>query len=156
MEVSNPTAPYISEAVLAKLAREIACNIQPIEDILKRFHIKSELWSDIQELPRFKSMLAAEERAWNDAENLPDRVRLKALAFCEEWMPEAYARAHDPNENLNHKVELMKVVARMAGLDRPPPNEAGAGSGFKVVINMGNEQVTKELTPQVIEVSADD
>lgn len=102
-------------------------------------------------------MLAAEERAWNEAENLPDRVRLKALSFCEEWLPEAYERVHDPNENLTAKTDVIKTVAKMAGLDRPPPLEAGGGSGFKVVINMGGDsKFEKSLEGPTIELKADE
>jgi hypothetical protein len=143
---------FETDAVFIRLARELAMDIQPLEDILKAQGIDAKRWEVIQNHARFKALLASEVEAWNSATNTAERVRLKSLSFVEEALPEFYGRAHDAREPLSAKVELLKTVAKFAGVDRTQMDGAVAGERFSVTINMGADKqlkIEKDVTPRV-------
>lgn len=148
--------PSFNDVTLLKLAREIAMDIRPVEDILATHGVKDSDWEEICKLPIFQDYLRGAVQEWQSATNTADRVRLKSLAFVEESLPEFFARAHDPKETLAAKTEVLKTVAKFAGVGG---NVEGAVSGEKMIvtINLGADRqfrVEKDVTPQVIEGEA--
>lgn len=145
----------LSDITLVKLAREVAMNIHTTEDILKTYHIPLEAWADICEMPRFQQLLETEVAQWNGALNTHERVKIKAAAMVEEWLPELHERMHDRSESLNSKIEAGKLAARLAGMGLTGAGISGGGSeGFKVTINLGaDSQLTfeKEVPARVID-----
>ena len=84
-------------------------------------------------------------------------MRLKSLAFVEEALPDFYARAHDPTENLQHKIRVLEVVAKFAGVGGNV-DTALSGEKFSVTINLGADhqvRIERDVTPQVIEGDAE-
>jgi hypothetical protein len=142
---------------LVKLAREIAINHFPIETILKTYQISDETWEEIQKNPRFQALLKQEIEDWHGALNTHERVKLKTAAMIEEYLPEGNVRLHDHNETLNSKVELLKLLARIAGMGLTNAEGAGgSGEKFSVTINLGADQkltFEKQVTPKVIEAT---
>ena len=61
-------------------------------------------------MPRFQALLETETAQWNGALNTQERVKIKASAMIEEWLPEAHERMHDRGESLNAKTELGKLI----------------------------------------------
>lgn len=146
-------APF-NDTGLVRLAREIAMDMRPLDEVLETFEITSENWQKLSENTHFQAILRSEIEAWNSAVNTPERVKIKALAFVEEALPEFYARAHDPKEPLNAKVEVLKTVAKFAGVGGSQFDAAMAGEKFSVTINLGADQqlkIEKTLPTQVIE-----
>ena len=138
------------DIVLVQLAREIAIDHLDSETILNLYKISAEEWSVIQRSPRFQKLLEQELTAWNSASNTTERTRLKAGAILEQWLPEANMRLHDPNETLNGKVELAKMMSRVAGLEKPESNGVGGSNGFSVVINLGTSQSFERTLPSKV------
>ena len=139
---------------LLKLAREIACDFFPIEEVLKKHKINSNQFERLKRDPRFQKILESEILSWHSAGNTAERTKLKAAALLEEFLPEANERIHDRNESLSAKTELVKTLARIAGvgLDRADIN--GAGEKFSVTINLGADHklsFEKTVTPKVID-----
>lgn len=128
-----------SDLRLMRLARELAMELTEVSVILARYGITDEEWQRLQRHPKFQQILAAEAAAWDSALNTHERVRLKAAAMMEEWLPEAYARMHDRNEALPAKTEVAKLVTRLAGMgiERTGAGEEGAQK-FSLVINIGD------------------
>lgn len=148
--------PSFHDATLLKLAREIAMDIRPIEAILETHAVPQSRWDEIQELPTFRSYLRQCLEEWNSATNTQERVRLKALSMVEESLPEFYARMHDQNENLPAKTELLKTIAKFAGVGGTVDTQ-GTGERLTVTINLGADQqlkIERDVTPQVIEGEA--
>jgi hypothetical protein len=145
--------PSNSDLALVKLAREIAMDIQPVQNILKQYAITDETWSELQRNTRFLSLLSSEVEAWQTALNTHERVKLKSAAMLEEWLPELYRRMHDCGEAMPAIIEAGKMLARIAGMGLG--NDAGATIGERFVINisMGEraDPVTfaKDITSQV-------
>jgi hypothetical protein len=140
------------ELLAVQLAREIAINLNDIEDILKHYSVSDLQWQKIQRNPRFQALVQEAVAEWNAAENTHSRVKIKAAAMVEEWLPEGNRLAHDASQPLSGKVELMKLIRSLStlGVD----NVEGGGEKFSVVINLGGDaklKFEKDVTPRVIE-----
>ena len=153
MAVTTELSASNNEVTMLKLAREIAMDIQPIDDILKHHQVTDGQWEEIQQNPRFKNYLRGAVEEWQSATNTPERVKLKSMAFVEEALPEFFARAHDPKEPLAAKTEVLKTIAKFAGVGGSVDG-ALAGEKMIVTINLGADQqlrIERDVTPQVID-----
>jgi hypothetical protein len=156
MAMTLPKSLENAEITLLKLAREVAIDLHDIETILKRYQISPETWEDIKQNRYFNDLVKSEVEAWQSALNTSERTKLKSQAMIEEWLPEAYARLHSASENLSAKVELAKLIARIAGMGIATVGTDGSvGERFTVTINLGGDKLTydKSLPPKVIEAS---
>jgi hypothetical protein len=157
MNVIEARSPGFNDVTLLKLAREIATDLRPIEEVLSTFKIGPEEWETLQKHPHFQGVLRSSIEEWNSATNTSERLRLKSLAFVEEALPEFYARAHDPTEPLSAKIEVLKSVARFAGVGAAGTDSLSASERLSVTINLGADQqlrIEKDVTPRVIEGEA--
>jgi hypothetical protein len=148
--------PSFDELTIVKLAREIAMDLRPIEDIVESLGISSPEWDAIQALPLFQDRVRTATEEWQSGMNTSERVRMKSLAFVEEALPEFFARAHDPKEGLAAKTEVLKTISKFAGIGRSVDG-VGSGERMVVTINLGADhqlKVEKNVTPQVIEGQA--
>lgn len=151
MAVTTGQTSSSNDVTMLKLAREIAMDIQSLEDILKHHEVTDGQWDEIQQNPRFRGYLRGAVEEWQSATNTPERVKLKSLAFVEEALPEFFARAHDPKEPLAAKTEVLKTIAKFAGVGGSVEG-ALAGEKMVVTINLGADQqlrIEKDITPQV-------
>lgn len=142
------------EVAILKLAREIAMDIRPTDEILESHGINHQKWEEMRENPYFQAVLAQEIEAWQGAMNTAERVKLKSLAFVEEALPEFYARAHDPKEHLSAKIEVLKTISKFAGIGGNNFDASLGGERLSVTINMGADQtlrIERDITSQVIE-----
>jgi hypothetical protein len=148
-EITSKESSF-NDVILLKLAREVAMDMRDIPQILELHGVTQGEWEVISTLPRFQDYLRSSLEEWNSAANTADRVKLKSLAFVEEALPEFFARAHDPREALPAKVEVLKAVARFAGVGGSV--DAGiTGERLSVTINLGADQqlkIEKNITPQ--------
>lgn len=157
MQEITKASPGSHDVTLLRLAREIAMDIHPVEAILATLEISDDEWQEIQQNPTFRGYLRTAIEEWQSATNTQERVRLKSLAFVEEALPEFYARAHDPSENLQHKIRVLEVVAKFAGVGGNV-DTALSGEKFSVTINLGADhqvRIERDVTPQVIEGDAE-
>lgn len=142
-----------STDLIVRLAREIAMDIRELDEILKHYSISAKAWDKIQRSPRFKAVLEQEVTEWNTALNTQERVKVKAGAMLEEWLPELNARLHDKEELLSAKNEAGKLLARLADLGLSKTDVAGAGEKFSVTINLGSDSQLKfEKTAPTVKV----
>jgi hypothetical protein len=131
----------------AVLAREIAMDIYPVEDILELHKLTDEQWIAIQEHPGFQAMLNDLVLQYNTAGSIKERVRLKAAIGLEISIDTYITDISDTAIPLNQRVEAGKFLARLGELD-PGLTQGGAGGGGGVVINIvtkaGSAPVTIE------------
>lgn len=148
-----PASQDLAGARLIRLAREIAMEIRSVEEILDVMKMGQEEYDGICAMPQFQRYLRAALEEWGSAANTGERVKLKAMAFVEESLPEFYARAHDPKEALSAKIEVLKTVSRFAGIGGQVT--AGAvGERMTVTINLGADhqlRIEKDITPAIDE-----
>jgi hypothetical protein len=137
--------------MLVQIAREIAIDHWPLEEILSRFKVTEEQWEELAANPRFKLILEQEIVAWNTAVNTHERIKLKSGAILEDWLLEATARLHDKNEPLSAKASLAQTIGKFAGVGVSKEAAEGSGERFTVHINLGGgEQIKleKQVAPQ--------
>jgi hypothetical protein len=148
---------YGRETDILRLAREIAIDLHDIETILKNHNLTPKDWDVIKDDPRFSALLKSEVEAWSAAGNTHERTKLKAGAVIEEWLVEANARLYDTGETLPAKTELVKTLAKIAGMGERASTEGNTSERFSVVINLGADQLsfekTREVTPKVIDIT---
>lgn len=148
-----------TEVLYVQLAREIAMDIQPLEKILAARQISHAEYEEIFSSPRFQALYRKMLDEWESSLNTSERVKIKALSFVEEAMPEFFARAHDAREALPAKVEILKAVSKIAGVDGRQQAEVGGGEKFSVTINMGGDatvKIEKDITPRQPVIDVED
>jgi hypothetical protein len=144
-------------ATYLKLAREIAMNILPLEDILKAHSLDANKWETISKSESFQRLLHSEIESWQSATNAQERVKVKAASLIEEFLPELYTRMHDPREALNAKIEAAKLARDLAGFSKAGVDTSVVGERFSVTINLGADhtlKIEKDVTPVTIEHEA--
>lgn len=146
---------------MRRVARELAMDIHPLDDILKNCGIPTSEFDKWRSHPNFLRYLAEFQAEWHSATNTHERVKMKAGVVLEEWMEDAYLNLHDKKLPLNHRVELGKLVAKIGGMGEPKFNmQGGGGSGFSLTININNDAkgrvVIGQDKPKVIEHEDDD
>jgi hypothetical protein len=119
---------------MAAVAREVAMDILPLEDIQRLHQLTDEQWIEITTNVKFQHMLHSMQVEWNSASNTPERVKAKASTGLEAVL-ETYIRdILDPSIPLAQRVEAGKFLAKLGELgDR---NVFGAASGERFVINL--------------------
>lgn len=151
-----PTLPEAArrEINIVKLAREIAMDLRELPQILEHHCITRADFERLKRNPYFIKVLQGETEAWQSATNTGERVKLKAAAMAEEWLPELYKRIINPKEDLLKVVKGGELVVKMAGLNAEDGKNGNASDKVVITINMGADnklQVAKQVTPQVIE-----
>lgn len=128
----------------ATLAREIAQDIFPVDQVVSLHRLTDEEWARIQEHPRFIAMLTDMQRDWNSAANTRERVRIKAQTGLESQLEIFIADMGDSRIPLAQRVEAGKFLARLGELDGAGAATAGAGGG--VTINIVTSQAKPAIT----------
>jgi hypothetical protein len=132
---------YDDDALLVKIAQEVAMERRDVDDIVKHYGLTSEQWDKISTDRYFISLVAQATEAWHATNNTHERTRLKAATIIEEWLPEAYQRLHDNQEALPAKTGLATLVSRLAGMGgRDATIEGTAPERFVVNINLGPQK----------------
>lgn len=126
------------EVLMRRLAREIAMDQHDLERILIQNSVTPAEFRRISKMPRFVQVLQEELNAWHTASNTPERVKIKAAAMIEEWLPEAFAQMHG-EASLQHKTQLATLVSRLGGMDKGEMGQQVGGERFSVTINLGND-----------------
>jgi hypothetical protein len=134
----------------SQLAREIAMDIFPPEEIVALHRLTPEEWERIQRNPRFQQMVADMAAEWNSAANTRERVRIKAATGLESVLETYIREIQDVTVPLNQRVEAGKFLARVGELDNAQQIlGSGGGSGFHITLNIGNE--IRRLDAPIIE-----
>lgn len=145
--------------LMARLARSIAQDMLELHEILKINGVSEDEWYAIEKHPQFQKYLQEAILSWNAAENAPERVKIKAAASIEEWLPEAFSQMHNQEAPLLHRNDLAKLMAKLAGFDKSGVDTAGGGGErFHVTINLGGDaklEIEKQLPSRVIEHEVD-
>lgn len=126
------------DETMRAIARHIAMGIYPLEQILSNLEIKPHTFNQWKNNPRFLKYLQSESEAWHAAGNVAERTKLKAGIIMEEWMINAHGDLNDKKQPLNHRVELGKLIAKVAGMGEPKVGAQNQpGNGFQLQINIG-------------------
>lgn len=150
-----PAKTEFDDSDLLAIAREIVMEIHDPETIFRLYKITPKDWERIQKNRAFLRYVETFQAEWNSSLNIEQRVKLKAQGMWEGWLEEANRRAWAQGEPLAAKVELMKMVARVAGQGFNPVATEGAAPSVSIKIDIGaGKPMTFEnvITPKVIDL----
>jgi hypothetical protein len=156
MNITVADALVEKDKLLRSLAREIAMDISPLEDILRIYAVPTHAWNVIKDHPRFQHYLQTEERSWNVQRNAHERIRTKAETMIEQSLEPLFGAMFDKDVPLNQRNEVLKSLMKLAGIGEE--RKAEQGEGFKLTINIGSQSTTVSAmpTPRVIEHEPDE
>lgn len=140
--------------LLRRIAKDIAMDLKPIESILNESGVTVEWFESIQNTRLFQDFLTEETASWGSAPNTAERIRLKYLMITEEVAPNMFEALLDTKSPVAQRADLLKTVAKLAGLDRQGDSDAGSTGRIKITINMGAErplQVEHQMSAPTIE-----
>jgi hypothetical protein len=147
------TTTQLSSLVdFATLAREIAQDIFPVEQVIRLHNLTDEEWERISQHRKFTSILADMQREWNSADNTAQRIKAKAQAGLETQIEILIADCGDPSIPLSQRTEAYRVLARLGDLDGQGKGNV-AGEKFIIQLNIGPVETKVEVKdmPKVIE-----
>lgn len=154
MDKENKLPALTGELLMLRVIRELVMDVHELDAILERNGVSSHDFQRWQKTPRFQELLQGELAAWQSAANTGERVKIKAAAMIEEWLPEAFAQMHNDKHPLLHRNDLSKLVASLGGMGKGQVEAASGGERFSVTINLGADQklnFQKDVTSKVIE-----
>ncbi len=142
------------DVLMLKVARDVAMDIYPLQDILKNNDVTVSEFQRWATHPQFIKYLQSEKEAWSAASNTAERTKLKAGIVMEMFMDEAHHSLHDKKIPLNQRVELTKVLSRLAGFGVTGASGGAASGpgGFRLQINIGPGN--EGYQPQQITITA--
>jgi hypothetical protein len=134
----------ISEAKLVSIAREIAMDIFPLEQILRNADVTWSEFDGAKENPRFLSLVEQFAAEWGSAMNTSQRIKVKSQAIIEDVLPDFFRRMTDKKEPFAAQVDALKTLRAMSGVGTEEAT-AGGGEKFHLEIHIG------EAKPVVID-----
>ena len=121
----------------AKLAREIAMDVQPLDKLLTINEIDAGTWNMIQANPNFQSMLKDMVVEWNAASNARARIRVKSQTAVEMLLDTLIQEVFSGDAPLVQKVDAIRQIARLGELEAKEIGGGQAGDRVTITINMG-------------------
>lgn len=121
----------------AHLASDLALDLEAQEIILERHGITESHLLNLTHQKDFNMMLEEYRREWSAPKNAKERIKLKALLATEDGMEELYMIFRDMDLAPNARLDAFKQLVVLS--DAAPKRDVseGAGSGFKIIINVG-------------------
>jgi hypothetical protein len=132
----------------AALAREIAMDILPLQQILELHRLTDEEWAKIQANKNFQATVAQLVQEWNSAANVRERVKVKAATGLESNLEQYVLEISDTSIPLIQRVEAGKFLARLGELDGLRDNSGGGGDAFHITLNIGELRKQIDVKPQ--------
>jgi hypothetical protein len=151
-EVNLPAlvdSPELTNFDLAKLAREIAMNIKPLDTVLEIFKITPAQYEKIKVHPFFARALDQFTIEWNSAKSVHDRIRIESAIILEDAMPNLAGRMAKSDETLGAVIEAGKLLHKMSGMETERAS-GNPGDKFTITINLGEDtklKFSKDITP---------
>ena len=129
--------PAFRENKVVAIARELAMDINEMDEILAMYHLTEEDFEKLKVDPDFQAVFDATLLEWQAATNTEKRVKVKAASSIENSLLNLHSAANDKSQPLHHRVLAMQFIAKLAGLAEPESKGGASGPGFSITINMG-------------------
>ncbi len=136
---------------VASLVRDVAQAMYDLPNILRKHNLTQPQYDVLANNEFFKRALEQFTLDWNSAANTQKRLSLEAAIALEDALPTVAARASKPMEPLADVVQLVKVLAEIAGsIGNKAVQTQGPSERFKIEINIGAEKFQREATPMIV------
>jgi len=143
----------LTELDMARIAREIAREIQPLEILLQRAGIDSDAYDRIKEHPIFQTHLLEEAQIWSAStkQNLRERVSVKAASM------DTVDIIRDADIPGAARVQALQFLAKLGHLGEGPLTKDDGSGRVQINIMLGGHKLSfdKESSePKTIEGEA--
>lgn len=138
----------------SRLAVELAVQISPVEEILRRHDLTADELRAKMKDPTFRNMVREARRTWNSDLSVKDRIKLKTQVLVEDSLLGLYTMFHDVNVAPPARLDAFKQMARVAAVDTPEKAGPGGGERVSISINLGADR--QPLTIQASALPAED
>jgi hypothetical protein len=129
----------------AAFAAELATQLLPVPEVLKRFNTTSAELVSLLEDPQFKHMVQEYRREYNAPLNARERVKLKTSLAVEDGILTLYQMFRDEELGVNARIDAFKQLVGLA--DMGPKKEGEAqGPAFSLTLNLGGADEQKTIT----------
>lgn len=142
------------------IADDLASGVADEDDLPARYGLTATEVEQVLRRPDMKELLAGAFAKWHGLKNTPARVRAKSAVALEYALEALHAEATDDATPSGARIEAIKQLSRLSGLESK--EGGGAGPGFSVTIHMpGAGRTTsiveaKPVRPAVDAVEAND
>jgi len=124
----------------SRLAVELAVQISPLPEVLKRHGLtKADLRTKLRD-PSFRHMVKEAKRVWQSDLSVKERIRLKTQVLVEDSLLGVYDMFHDKSLAAPARLDAFKQMARVATVDMPDKESASVGERISININLGDSQ----------------
>lgn len=122
-----------------RLAWEIAAEIAPIPDILKRYDISPVDFKNKLKDPMFRTAIREAKSMWKSDLNVQQRIRVKAAMLVEDSLLDVFAIIKNENMPAASKLDAFEKLTKTADLTpKAGKGDGGGGSSFKINIHLGD------------------
>lgn len=131
---------FVNATFVARLARAVVMELQPLSRILEEFKIVQDQFEVIKHIGYYKRVSEEFAAEWNKITNTQDRLRLISAVMLEEGLPRLGSQMVDTNIAASVAVETGKFFAKIAGVgEGKVASDTPAGEKFSIVINLGED-----------------
>ena len=128
--------PAIYRTNNERLACELACKMEPSEEIFARYGFDAASALALMDQPEFSALLA--RVGAEVAENgLSFRTKIRSIA--EDLLPEAFDIATDPQQSAAVRADIIKWAGKMAGYEPSVKDDAKTGGGLSLSITFAGQ-----------------
>lgn len=133
-----PLPKDLTASSLGALARDIAMDLQSLDDILQTHGLTRSQYEFLENDNKyFKNLVEQQSREWQSIGSTQDRLRAQAAAALEVNLPAIAGRMGKATEDLSDAVEAAKLFAKIAGVDATPAGARSGGEGFTITLDLG-------------------
>jgi ribosomal protein L7/L12 len=147
---NNPAeTPVNVELLASRLAREIARDLIPVDQICERYKVDDDTYQRILRHPMFQQRLQEELDIWNAStpRAITERISAKAATMIEESMVEVYQLIHDKAQPMSAKIDALKWASRLAGVGEREAKDLLPGERVRFNIYIGDKKISFEPEP---------
>lgn len=146
------------ETMASKLAREVARNLIPINEIRERYHLTETEYQNLVKSQHFAVRFTEELDLWSAStpKAINERITAKAGVMIEESIPQVFELIHDPAQPMAAKIQALQWASSLAGFSKKEGVVRDGGDKVRFNIYIGDKQVTfdKPIEPVTIEGTA--
>jgi hypothetical protein len=135
-------AKPVNEQSDVRLAWEIAANIAPLPDILRRWTLTYDDLKKKLRDPLFRSLVKETKAIWKSELNTKERIRVKAQLLVEDSLLDVYSIVGDKAMHANARIDAFEKLAKIGDLTAPDKAQT---SGERVTININLGDSTQPM-----------
>lgn len=124
----------------SRLAVELAVQISPMADILRRHDLTKEALRVKLRDPAFRHMVKEAKRVWQSDLSVKERIRLKSQVLVEDSLLGIYEMFNDQTLAAPARLDAFKQMARVATVDAPDKEQGNIGERISININLGEDR----------------